>query len=518
MKKLPVSIANFSQMCEEGYVYVDKTQYLDGLVKNGKTYFLSRPRRFGKSLLISTLKELFQANKKVFKGLYIYDKWDWTKSYPVIHLDLGEISHETSEDLKTSLDFYLDTIGEEYSIALKAPNESMKFAELVKKLHKIFNQKVVVLIDEYDKPIIDNMDDLAIVDANSKVLCSFYEILKANDEYLRFVLITGVSKFSNTSIFSGFNNSDDITLDKKYSGICGYTHIELEEYFKEHIAELGEMESLNMNEVLNKINYWYDGYSWDGKTKVYNPFSILLLFNKMKFSNYWFETGTPTFLIEFLKKKNNLKPILQPILATKNGFSDFNLDNLNIVSLLFQTGYLTIIEKKTVNDAIEYTLDIPNHEVRESLMNKLVTAYTKLHEGELIELRNEVYECILNKDSHKLTEILEEIYKQIPYQLKGDNEGFYHSIFLIILYLFGIEPQGEVQTFAGRIDAVFKIKDQPIITEIKYSKVKSLDKLLNKSFNQIEKKKYYNKYKSKNLIYLALAFTNKDIACGFREN
>ncbi|WP_067092506.1 ATP-binding protein [Methanobrevibacter curvatus] len=517
MKKLPVSISTFSKIRENDYIYVDKTQQIYNLAKNEESYFLSRPRRFGKSLFISTFKELFKGNKELFKGLYIYDKWDWTNSYPVIHLDLGEIGHKTPDKLEASLDFYLDAIAEEYSITLKAPVESMKFAELIKKLHKTFNQKVVVLIDEYDKPIIDNMDDLEIVDANRKVLSSFYEVLKANDEHLRFVLVTGVSKFSNTSIFSGLNNLTDITIDPFFSNICGYTHKDLEKHFKEYIKKLAQKESLNYDEVLNKINYWYDGYSWDGENKVYNPYSTLLLFNMKEFSNYWFESGTPTVLMESLKKKNNLKPILQPIIATKNDFSDFDLDNLNIVSLLFQTGYLTIIEKKTVNGTIEYVLDIPNHEVRESLMNKLVTAYTNLREGELIELRNKVYEYILNKDSHRLTEILEEIYNQIPYQLKGDNEGFYHSIFLIILYLFGIEGQGEVQTFAGRIDAVFKIKGQPIITEIKYSKDKSSDGMLNDAFSQIEERKYYNKYKSKNPSYLALAFTNKNIACAFKE-
>ncbi|KZX10828.1 ATP-binding protein [Methanobrevibacter curvatus] len=517
MKKLPVGIQTFSEIRENNYIYVDKTDYIFKMVDLGKNYFLSRPRRFGKSLIVSTLKELFEGNKNLFEGLYAYDKWNWDEQYPVIVFDLAKMSYESPDDLRFSLMQFIDNTAQKFSIILNNRDLSGKFSELLEKINEFFNKKVVVLVDEYDKPIIDYIDDLKVAKANRKVLHSFYQVIKSNDEYLKFVFLTGVSKFTNTSIFFGLNNPDDITLDKKYGAICGYTHTELEEYFKDYILELGENESLNMAEVLNEINYWYDGYSWDGKTNVYNPFFTLLLFNKMKFSNYWFKTGTPSFLINILKKNNDLKPILESITVSENSFNTFDIDNIGIISLLFQTGYLTIKEEKKVNRNIKYVLDIPNFEVKDSLINNLVEEYTNLSNEHLDQLKENIYDYILNNESNGLKNVLEEIYNQIPYLIKGTNEGFYHSIFLIILYLFGIEIQGEVLTYAGRIDAVFKIDDQIVITEIKYSSEKSIDKMINEAFNQIEDRKYYNKYKSKNHIYLALAFTKDDIACEFKN-
>ncbi|WP_067092208.1 ATP-binding protein [Methanobrevibacter curvatus] len=517
MDKLPVGIQTFSEIREEGYVYVDKTKYIHDLITMGKLYFLSRPRRFGKSLLVSTLKEVFEGNKKLFKRLYIYDKWDWDKKYPVIVLDFGKLSYKSSEILESSLNNFIDRLARKYSISLISTELADKFGELIEEIYESLKQKIVILIDEYDKPIIDNITNLEIADENRNVLNSFYQVLKASDEFIKFIFITGISKFSSTSIFSGLNNLADITLDENCCNICGYTHRELEKYFKEHIETLAKKESLNYKETVNKIEDWYDGYSWDGKTKVYNPFSTLLLFNKREFSNYWFSSGTPTFLMETLKKENNLQPIIQPIPATEDDLDTFEIENIHPTTLLFQTGYLTIKEKSKNYGDIEYILDIPNYEVRQSLIRRLVKAYTNLSTGNLKELKDKTYTSILNKDSKGFIDVLESIYHRLSYPIKGDDEKYYHGIFLVALYLLRVDSQGEVTTYSGRADTIFKIKDKTIITEIKYSSTKSTKTIINKAFKQIKEKKYYTRYKDENPIYLALAFSKNDIDCEFRE-
>ncbi|WP_067092190.1 ATP-binding protein, partial [Methanobrevibacter curvatus] len=490
MQKLPVGIQTFSEIREEGYVYVDKTKYIHKMTTRGKPYFLSRPRRFGKSLLISTLKELFEGNKELFKNLYIYDKWDWNKKYPVIKIDFGSMAYKNSDQLEDSLFDFLDDISENFEVELKRKTLPQRFGELIKKINKKFKQKVVILIDEYDKPIIDHITNFKISNNNRKTLNNFYQSLKANDEFLKFIFITGISKFSSTSIFSGLNNPKDITLNKDYATICGYTHIELEEYFKEHIENLANEESLSYEETLAKIEYWYDGYTWDGENKVYNPFSTLLLFDERKFSNYWFSSGTPTFLIELLKKENNLQPIIEPVPATEDDLDTFEIEDIHPITLLFQTGYLTIKEIKNNYGDIEYTLDIPNYEVRQSLIRRLVMAYTNLSTGNLKKLKNKTYTSILNKDSKGFIDVLESIYHRLSYPLKGDDEKYYHAIFLVALYFLGIESQGEVTTYSGRADTIFKIKDKTIITEIKYSSTKSTKTIIKEAFKQIKEKKY----------------------------
>ncbi|MDR3062643.1 MAG: ATP-binding protein, partial [Methanobrevibacter sp.] len=479
--------------------------------------FLSRPRRFGKSLLVSTLETLFSAKKELFKDLYIYDKWDWNKKYPVIKIDFGSMDYENSDELKVSLFDFLDETSEKFEIELKRRNLAQRFGELIKKINKKLKEKVVILIDEYDKPIIDHITNFKIADENRKTLNNFYKTLKANDDFLKFIFITGISKFSSTSIFSGLNNPKDITLSKNYTKICGYTHSELEEYFKEHIENLANEESLSYEETLAKVEYWYDGYTWDGENKVYNPFSTLLLFDERKFSNYWFSSGTPTFLMEILKKENNLQPIIEPISAIEDDLDTFEIENIQSTALLFQTGYLTIKEIKKNYGDMEYILDIPNYEVRQSLIRRIVMAYTNLSTENLKELKNKTYTSILNKDSKEFIEVLESIYHRLSYPLKGDDEKYYHGIFLVALYLLGIESQGEVTTYSGRADTIFKLKNRTIITEIKYSSAKSTKALIKEAFKQIKEKKYYTRYKDENPIYLALAFSKDEIDCEFKE-
>ncbi|MGC8650718.1 MAG: AAA family ATPase, partial [Hydrogenobaculum sp.] len=299
MKHLPIGIQTFEKIRNGNYYYVDKTMFVKKLEEGGY-YFLSRPRRFGKSLFLDTLKEAFSGNKELFKGLYLYENWDWGKRYPVIRLDLSQAYPDTVENLKESINSFLEDIAKKYQIELSKKLIPLKFQELIQKLCEKYNEKVVVLIDEYDKPILDVIEDVEKAKQNREILKKFFEILKPSDPYLKLVFLTGVSRFSKVSIFSGLNQLNDITIDRNFSTICGYTQSELESVFYDRIKDFDK----------EKVKEWYNGYSWLGES-VYNPFDILLLFDKKMFKPYWFETGTPTFLIKMFMKNRYYVPELE---------------------------------------------------------------------------------------------------------------------------------------------------------------------------------------------------------------
>jgi len=318
MKKLPIGIQTLSKIINEGYYYVDKTAFVKKL-ENGGYYFFSRPRRFGKSLFLDTLKEAFSGNKKLFKGLYLCDKWDWNKKYPVVVIDLSIVSTDNQENLIKSLNSKLNSIAQRYSITLTEELIQLRFEELIQRLYQKYKQKVVVLVDEYDKPILDVIEDTQKAKNNREILKKFFEILKPADPYLHLVFLTGVSRFSKVSIFSGLNQLNDITIDERFSTICGYTHEELEEVFSDRLQDVDKEE----------VKRWYNGYSWLGDT-VYNPFDILLFLDKKSFRSYWFETGTPTFLIRLFQKNRYYIPQLEELTVGEELLSNIDIDSVII--------------------------------------------------------------------------------------------------------------------------------------------------------------------------------------------
>ncbi|WP_297889909.1 AAA family ATPase, partial [Sulfurihydrogenibium sp.] len=299
MKKLPIGVQTFSKIIQENCYYIDKTHFVKKL-ESGGYYFLSRPRRFGKSLFLDTLKEAFSGNKELFKGLYLYNNWDWNKKYPVIHISFGSGVVDNKDKLIKIINSFINKIALEENIKLTEEVLSLKFKELIEKLSEKYNQKVVVLVDEYDKPILDRIEEPDIAKENREVLKDFYSVLKDADPYLHLVFLTGVSRFSKVSIFSGLNQLNDITLDREFATICGYTQTELETVFEDRIKDFDKEE----------VKRWYNGYNWLGEP-VYNPFDILLLFDKKEFRPYWFETGTPTFLIKMFQKNQYYLPDLE---------------------------------------------------------------------------------------------------------------------------------------------------------------------------------------------------------------
>lgn len=474
IEKYSLNTQTFERLIQENRVYVDKTNLIYELVREGGefVYFLSRPRRFGKSLLISTLKSIFEGKKEYFKGLYIYDKIDW-QTYPVIHISMTDIDF-VNLGLGKAIQRRLNEIAKEYEIVLNTDSENLQFKELIQSLYKKHQTKVVILIDEYDKPITQGLefDGVELAIKNRDWMKSFYSGLKDMDEYLRFIFITGISKFTKVSIFSELNHVTDITLDDRYVNLCGYTQAELEHYFPIGIENLMEKHKLSKEECLSKIKEWYDGFSWDGCNFLYNPFSTLRLFASSQFSNYWFESGTPTFLIKRLREADQVE--LENLRLGSGIYNSFDLRNLSTLTLLIQTGYLTIKEK--IDDDF-YRFELPNQEVRNSFNEMLLGEYLNINGAIAGASIFSIRDAFFANDVPKVISIIESLFKATPYQLfpkqntKGTfssvGENFYHAVIYLVFNLLGVKMKAEVAIREGRIDAVVEGKKDIYLFEFK---------------------------------------------------
>ncbi|GHS97178.1 ATPase AAA [Bacteroidia bacterium] len=460
------------------------------------------------------MEEIFKGNKALFEGLYIYDKIDWTQQYPVIRIDWSGIHHSTAESMEISTASFLERLANSHEVTLTAQYASDRFQELIELLHQKTGQQVVVLVDEYDMPILDTLSQPSTIKEARDFLQSFYKVLKTADEHLRFIFLTGVSKFAGVSIFSGLNNLDDITLDEKYAAICGYTQSELENYFSEYLDTVAQYVSLDKTNLMKEIRRWYNGYSWDGETPVYNPFSTLLFFSKKQFDNYWFRTGTPSFLIELLKNRNQLKLVLEPFTVDSIAFESFDPLRIDEVPLLFQTGYLTIKKKEFIGGRPRYTLEMPNFEVEEAFLKYLLSSYSDYPVGMTGSLKERMQLQLETNDAAGLEQSLREMIAYIPYPLHIGKEAYYHSLLLLWLKLLGFDITGEIMTNTGRIDAVLKLPGQVIVAEIKFQpKQGKMTKLLDEAINQIKEKRYYERFKDQKVSFLAVAFAGKEIGC-----
>ncbi len=468
-------------MIQEGYIYIDKTKHIYELIQ-GKYYFLSRPRRFGKSLLISTLKEIFSGNQALFQGLWIYDQINWEK-HPIIHLDFSIIENSKGRvEFEKSLSYYLDKSAKDYGLVLDEIGNKQKLVDLVEKIYQKYG-KVVILIDEYDKPIIDNIENFAKAKENKEILASFYEVIKAVDAYTKFVFITGVSRFSKVSIFSKLNNLKDITLREEYTSLCGYTQAELEAYFADYLQILSRKTNWERPQLLQKIKKWYNGYKWGGQLTIYNPFAILNLFDSKEFKNYWFQTATPAFLIKLIREQRIEVRDFEGYLAGAAIFDSFDLEKLHPAALLFQTGYLTI--KKEEDELYEFSY--PNYEVRESFLTHLLADFSGLAALEVAPVYKKMLAFLKRRDLQKFETALVALFAGIPAQLHLDHESYYHSLAYLILALLGAQITLEEQTDKGRIDAVLKLEEVIYIIEFKLDKAEA-------ALDQIKKKRYHEKY------------------------
>ena len=486
-RKLPIGMQTFRDIRESNCYYVDKTAYVGRLLDEGKHYFLSRPRRFGKSLFLDTCKELFEGNEPLFEGLAIHDRWDWSVRHPVLRLSFGSGHFREPGYLHEEVMDQLQILEEESEVVAHHDAAPARFRHLIRTLHQRTGRPVAILVDEYDKPILDALDAPAVARANRDFLRGLYAVVKDCDAHIRFSFITGVSKFSKVSLFSGLNNLTDITLEPGYSAICGYTDVDLDTVFA---PELGGLDR-------EQVRDWYNGYSWRGEEKVYNPFDILLLFRKREFAAHWFETGTPTFLVDTLFSRRVSSLALDGMVSTAELLSTFDVDDMPTEALLFQTGYLTIERPEPRGGRMFYRLGYPNREVRQSLNQSLLNRMTG-DASRPVAHSARLYDLLLVNDFTGLAALVESFFASIPYEWYTNNdianyEGFYASVFYSYFAGLGLDVVVEDSSSHGRLDMAVRFNDNIYLFEFKVVELAPEGAAL----AQLKAKGYADKYRDR---------------------
>jgi predicted AAA-ATPase/PD-(D/E)XK nuclease superfamily protein len=520
MKKLSLGIQAFSKVINDNCVYVDKTEYIYNLIQ-GNCYFFARPRRFGKSLLCSTLEDLFLGNKELFKGLWIYEQsdFDWQK-HPVIYIDFLLIAHKTPTELTESLMRYLDDSADNYDVGPlvhTTPGEMLK--KLTIKLVKKYGgtQKVVLIIDEYDKAILEHIHDIKTAHVMREILKSFYEFIKGLDQYLRFVFITGVSKFSKTSIFSGLNQLVDISMDPRYAHLVGCTSEEINFFFEDHLDCSARKQELAPQELQDKLRIWYNGYRfWNDQprglrssvdtepARLYAPISILKCLDLSRFENYWFDTGTPTILLKLIEKNGYPVEQLGSLEASIQELTTFEPEHISLVTLLFQTGYITIKSYDEIKQ--NYIFDVPNQEVKDSLFNYILEYITKCARSTINTTLRELYDSLMHNQMDTFIVHMKLFYSSIPYTVVIEKEKYYQTIFYVILKLLNIKAEVEKATNIGRIDMVVETEKFLYIFEFK------LNGSAQNALQQIYDTHYYQSYVKlgKQIVLVGITFSSKE--------
>jgi len=488
-KRLPIGIQNFREIREGGFYYVDKTGFALRLIDEGKYYFLSRPRRFGKSLFLDTLGELFAGNEPLFRDLAIHDRWDWSRRFPVIRLSLGA---GVLQD-RVALDRRLGSLLKHNARALGLPCSEPEdpagcLAELIELAHASSGERVVVLVDEYDKPILDNITNPAIAREMRDGLRNLYSVIKDSDAHIRFAFLTGVSKFSKISLFSGLNNLNDITVDSRYSAICGYTEADLDRVFAPELPGLDHEE----------IRAWYNGYNWTGEA-VYNPFDLLLLFQKRKFQPFWFETATPTFLVDILTERQTFLPRLGQLKASSEMLSAFDVGHISTEALLWQTGYLTLDREEEFFGEYHYRLRYPNREVYQSLAGTLLRAWTS-DAQETLTHKTRLGQLLLANDFTGMEVLFSAFFASIPSDWYRNNpiaryEGYYASVFYAYFAALGLNITLEDSSNMGRLDMAVRFNGHLYLFEFKVVELVSSGEAL----EQIKERGYADKYRAAGL-------------------
>lgn len=483
-KKYPIGIQDFEKLRKEGYCYIDKTSCVYDLVQKGSYYFLSRPRRFGKSLLISTLEAYFEGKKDLFEGLAIAGlEKDW-KKYPVLHLDLNTQKYGSEKSLMTLLEE--NVVGWEAKYGRNAAEVGIerRFAGVIRRAHEMTGERTVILVDEYDKPLLQTIDNEQLQGAYRTLLKAFYGALKSEDAHIRFAMLTGVTKFGKVSVFSDLNNLQDISMDERYADICGISEAELSENFSDDILNLAEANGQSLEEACIALKERYDGYHFNPWTPygLYNPFSLLNTFAKNRYGSYWFETGTPTYLVELLKRhRYNLYKMANEK-VTARILDSVDASSINPIPVIYQSGYLTI--KGYIPEPQIFELGFPNKEVEQGFMDFLLPYYTPVQDTESGFAIWSFVEDVKTGNIDGFMKRLQAFLSGCPYEMAKDIELHYQNVLFIVFRLAGLYTQVEYHTSYGRIDLVLQTKAYVYVMEFK------LDGSAEEAMKQIEEKQY----------------------------
>lgn len=473
LQKLPIDLSTFSELRRLNYLYVDKTKYAYDLITGGRRFFLSRPRRFGKTLFVSTLKEILLAKQGFFEGLWIASSDYHWQEHGVIHLDLSALGIESPESFKAGVNRALTKIANSYSLTIYATenNPVATLQDLVEALHKRFGH-VALLIDEYDNPILHALKDPERAEKIRDTVRTFFTAIKGLDAEINFLFITGVSNFAKAGLFSGLNNLQIISLDDRFSTVCGYTQEEVNHYFKDHLTAWAEKEQLSYQELQQQIKEWYNGYRFSGNAQsVYNPFSLMRAIATETFENFWFQSGAPTFLIHELEKEYRKTEYsilgLKKLEISRDALGIFDIGATPLPALMFQTGYLTIIDYDRKNNL--YTLDYPNAEVRIALQKHTLAAFSKLDFASADQIATQLKHALTEGSVKKFVHLLKQLFTNIPYQLHVKQEKFYHALLQMACDASSIKAQSEYSISHGRIDLVIDLPHLLYVIEIKFN-------------------------------------------------
>ena len=522
MKSLALDTSDFKHLRKTDLLYVDKTPYIQRLLDDrGTYYFLARPRRFGKSLFISTLKAYFEGQKELFEGLYIYDKTDWGKNqYPVIRMNFSKIDSDSKEFEQAIIDYLHRNYGREYQVEQDVIKTDIKnyFDELIYQIRQQTGKKVVLLIDEYDKPITDHITDTQKVEENQGILRKMYEWIKNSPEYWRLVFLTGISKFSKVSVFSALSNLRDISERDSFNAILGFTRLEVESNFEAHLLAFAKHYNKSVSEILDALQFWYNGYSWNNQERIFNPYSILYAMYDRKLQNYWYSTGTPKVLIDFITHR----PFYQAVEKHAKEYENFRVESeffrskelseVQIEHLLYNTGYLTINGQKLIGMIYEYHLTYPNHEVRWSFTSYLLNYFYKVPYDAIKLDANSLRIALQGGDMNKALGLIRRFFNSIPYELrKNTDEAYYHSLFQMLMMLIGVRIKSEESGSLGRADVVLQFPNKIYIIEFKYAQSGKMETLLKKAIEQIKTNKYAAVFKgdSRPVLCMGVGFLEK---------
>ena len=502
----PIGIQSFEALRKNEFVYVDKTALIYGLASKGKYYFLSRPRRFGKSLLLSTMEAYFKGRKELFKGLALETlELDWIE-YPVLHLDFNGIAYNEAETIDNVLDAKLTAWEQEFGVDAAYKEHGLRFQAVIDAAYRMTGRNVVILIDEYDKPIVDNLGNEPLVDYYRKTLQGFYSVIKAKDGLIRFSFLTGVSKIGKLSVFSTLNNLTDISLNAEYADICGISEEELHDVFDGSVAELAAANGIGKDECYTKLKKMYDGYHFrENSAGVYNPFSLLNTFYANEFREYWFETGTPTLLVNVMKRTSfDITTLSDNVVVPESALNGMQDIVSKPVPLFFQTGYLTI--KDYDKEYREYRLGFPNEEVKNGFLNFIYSYYVPVNPAENSTMTSQLSRALKRGQPEAFMTILEALFADTTYQIQGDAEKDFQYAMYIIIELLGEYVEAERHTSNGRIDLLLQTKDYIYIVEIK------VDNTADAALRQIVEKGYEKPFVNdqRKLFMIGVSFSTKN--------